>query len=57
MDDLPPPLGAIPEHYGEPVTRRHLRERAVELAVADGGSALDVSKAHWEQAKRELSPE
>lgn len=57
MDDFPPPLGAIPEHYGEPVTRRHLRERAVELAVADGGSALDVSKAHWEQAKMELLPD
>ncbi len=57
MDDFPPTQGAIPEHYHDPVTRKLLRERAVELAVAGGGSALDVSKAHWEQAKRELSPD
>jgi len=57
MNDPERIQGAIPEHYSEPVTRKQLRERAVELAVAEGGSALDVSKAHWEQAKVELSPE
>ncbi len=37
------------------VTRRELRERAVELAVTDGRSAQDASNADWEQAKREVS--
>lgn len=57
MDDSPITQGAIPEHYHDSVTRKLLRERAVELAVADGGTALDVLKSHWEQAKRELSPD
>jgi len=38
-----------------PVTRQMVRERAVELAVINGRSASDVSKADWEQAKRELT--
>jgi hypothetical protein len=46
---------AIPENFPDPVTRKKLRERAVELAVTHGGSAQDVSKADWEQAKKELS--
>ncbi|MEP6664611.1 MAG: hypothetical protein ABJC04_13200 [Verrucomicrobiota bacterium] len=37
------------------VTRRMERERAVELALINGRSAQDVSKADWEQAKRELT--
>ncbi len=37
------------------VTRKMVRERAVELAVIDGRSARDVSKSDWEQAKRELT--
>src|ERR1700722_16987333 len=37
------------------VTRKMVRERAVELAIIDGRSALDVSKSDWEQAKRELT--
>ena len=37
------------------VTRQMVRERAVELAVINGRSASDVSKADWEQAKRELT--
>lgn len=37
------------------VTRKMVRQRAVELAVMDGRSAQNVSKADWEQAKRELS--
>jgi hypothetical protein len=37
------------------VTRKMVRERAVELAVINGHSASDVSKSDWEQAKRELT--
>lgn len=37
------------------VTRKMVRERAIELAVINGRSAPDVSKSDWEQAKRELS--
>lgn len=36
------------------VTRKLLRERAVELAEINGRAAHDVSKADWEQAKRDL---
>jgi hypothetical protein len=39
------------------VTRKMVRERAVELAVINGHSAQDVSKSDWEQAKRELTGE
>lgn len=39
------------------VTRKMVRERAVELAVINGRSAPNVSKADWEQAKRELTGE
>lgn len=37
------------------VTRKMVRERAVELAVINGRTAQHVSKADWEQAKRELT--
>jgi len=39
------------------VTRKMVRERAVELAVINGRSAQETSKSDWEQAKRELSGE
>ena len=39
------------------VTRKMVRERAVELAVIAGRSAQGVSKSDWEQAKRELTGE
>jgi hypothetical protein len=39
------------------VTRKMVRERAVELAVINGRSTLDVSKSDLEQAKRELAGE
>ena len=39
------------------VTRKMVRERAVELAVINGRSAQNVAKADWEQAKRELTGE
>ena len=37
------------------VTRKMVRERAVELAVINGRSAQDVAKSDWEQAKQELT--
>ena len=39
------------------VTRKMVRERAVELAVINGRSALEVSKSDREQAERELTGE
>ena len=39
------------------VTRKMVRERAVELAVINGRSAQEASKSDWEQAKRELTGE
>jgi hypothetical protein len=39
------------------VTRKMVRERAVELAVINGRSAQDVSKSDREQAQRELTGE
>lgn len=37
------------------VTRRMVRERAVELAAINGRRAHEVSLSEWEQAKRELT--
>jgi hypothetical protein len=37
------------------VTRKMVRERAVELAIINGRSAQEVSKSDWEQAKLELT--
>jgi hypothetical protein len=37
------------------VTRKMVRERAVELAAIDGRSAHEVSPGDWDQAKRELT--
>ncbi|MGV3754089.1 MAG: hypothetical protein ACO1QS_01750 [Verrucomicrobiota bacterium] len=45
-----------PEDPGK-VTRRALRERAVELAIINGRSVLEVSKFDWDQARRELTVE
>ncbi len=39
------------------VTRKMVRERAIELAVINGRSAQETSKSDWEQAKRELTGE
>jgi hypothetical protein len=39
------------------VTRQMVRERAVELAIINGRSAQNVSKADLEEAKRELTGE
>ena len=37
------------------VTRKMVRERAIELALINGRSAQEVSKSDREQAKRELT--
>lgn len=37
------------------VTRKMVRERAVELAIINGRPEQEVSKTDWEQAKRELT--
>jgi hypothetical protein len=39
------------------VTRRMVRQRAIELAVINGRSVQNVSKSDREQAKRELTGE
>jgi hypothetical protein len=39
------------------INRKMVRMRAAELALINGRSAQDVSKADWEQAKRELTGE
>jgi hypothetical protein len=39
------------------VTRKMVRDRAIELAVINGRSAQEASKADWDQAKRELTGE
>ena len=39
------------------VSRKMVRERAVELADLDERSEQEVSKSDWEQAKRELTGE
>jgi hypothetical protein len=39
------------------VTRKMVRERAVEIALINGRSAQAVSVVDWEQAKRELTGE
>lgn len=37
------------------VSRKMVRERAVQLAAIDGRSAKEVSKTDWDQAKLELT--
>jgi len=39
------------------VTRKMVRERAIELAMINGRSAQEVSKSDWEQAKQQLTGE
>ena len=39
------------------VTRKMVRERAIELATINGRSAQEVRKSDWEQAKQELTGE
>jgi hypothetical protein len=51
--------GVLTEHAAGlgTVTRKMVRERAVELAIINGHSPLEVSKSDWELAKRELTGE
>ena len=37
------------------VTRKMVKERAIELAITNDRTAQEVSPADWQQAKRELS--
>lgn len=37
------------------ITRRMVRERAIELAVIDGRPTSETSKSDWERAKSELA--
>ncbi|MGC9940936.1 MAG: hypothetical protein ABSE48_03830 [Verrucomicrobiota bacterium] len=39
------------------VTRKMVKDRAVELAITDDRSAQEVTKSDWEQAKKELTGE
>jgi hypothetical protein len=39
---------------GGPVSRKRLRERAVQLAGLAGRSPQDASKSDWDQAKVEM---
>jgi len=59
MKTNPMKQGALTENSAGigTVTRKMVRERAVELAVINGRSAHGVSKSDWEQAKRELTGE
>ena len=57
MKTYPLQQGALTENSAGigTVSRKMVRERAVELAVIDGRSTLEVSKSDWEQAKRQLT--
>jgi hypothetical protein len=59
MKTNPLKQGTIAEHSAGigTVTRKMVRERAVEIAGINGRSPQDVSKTDWEQAKRELTGE
>lgn len=57
MNENPLKQGILTEHsvgLGS-ITRKLVRERAVELAIIDGRSAQSVSKSDWDQAKLELT--
>jgi hypothetical protein len=59
MNTNPLKQGALTENSAGlgTVTRKLVRERAVELAIINGRAAADVSQTDWEQAKRELTGE
>ena len=40
-----------------PITRKMIRERAVELALIDGRTTLETSKQDWDQAIKDLRNE
>jgi hypothetical protein len=57
MNTNPMKQGALTENSAGigTVTRKMVRQRAVELAVINGRSAQEVSPSDWEQAKLELT--
>jgi hypothetical protein len=57
MNNNPLKQGAVTENSGGigTITRKMVRERAVELAFIDGRSGQQVLKSDWDQAKRELT--
>jgi hypothetical protein len=59
MNSNPLKQGALTRNSGGigTVSRKMVRERAVELAVINGRPPAEVSKSDWEQAKRELTGE
>ena len=59
MKTNPSKQGVLTEHSAGlgTLTRKLVRERAVELALISGRSAQDVTKSDWEQARRELTGE
>jgi len=59
MNTIPLNQGLLSENCIEigPVNRAMVRARAVELALINGRSAQEVSKADWDQAKLELTGE
>ena len=59
MNTNPIKQGALTENSAGlgTVSRKMVKERAVELAVINGHSPQEVSKSDWEQAKRELTGE
>jgi hypothetical protein len=57
MNNNPLKQGALTKNSGGlgTVTRKMVRERAVELALINGRPVQQVLKSDWEQAKRELT--
>ena len=57
MNPNPLKQGVLTEHSAGlgSVTRKLVRERAVELAISDGRSAPETSKSDWDQALQELT--
>ena len=57
MDKNPLSKGVITEHgHGVGViTKKMIRERAIEVALMKGRRPHELDQADWEQAKRELS--
>ena len=59
MNENPLKQGVLTENSSGigTVTRKIVRERAVELAVINGRPAQETSKSDWQQAKLELTGE
>ena len=57
MNENPLKQGAITENSAAlgTVSRKMVRERAVDLASINGRTAQQVSRSDWDQAKRELT--